>query len=162
MAQIRAKLYFCYVNRASIVELRLTLLSVLGNTWSDAGMELADDPLYATKHADTKGTVKFSWKILNWSNYFFYKYSCLHHWYPGALAPGLLCCWSTTLVTHFNSFESSAAVQLVALIHAQKTFLNIAVTENFKWMDAFESLPRKYISFSAGSSFIHLSSLWIK
>lgn len=36
------------------MELRLTLLSVLGNTWSDAGMELADDLLYAMKHADTK------------------------------------------------------------------------------------------------------------
>lgn len=36
------------------MELRLTLLPVFGNTWSDAGMELADDPLYAMKHADTK------------------------------------------------------------------------------------------------------------
>lgn len=54
MAQMRAKLYFCYINRASIVELKLTVLSVLGDTWSDAGMELADDPLYAMKHADTK------------------------------------------------------------------------------------------------------------
>jgi len=29
-------------------------------------------------------------------------------------------------------------------------------------MDAFERLPRKHISFSAGSPVIHLSSLWIK
>lgn len=68
MAQIGTKLYFCYINKASVVELRLTLLSVLGNTWSDAAMEVADDPLYAMKHADTKVIVKFSWKILNWSN----------------------------------------------------------------------------------------------
>lgn len=54
MAQMRAKLYLCYSNKASIVELRLTLLSVLDNAWSDAGMELADDLLYAMKHADTK------------------------------------------------------------------------------------------------------------
>lgn len=36
------------------MELRLVLFSVSGNTWSDSGMELADDPLYAMKHADTK------------------------------------------------------------------------------------------------------------
>lgn len=51
---MRGKLCFCYINRASIVELRLILLSVLDNTWSDAGMKLADDSLYAMKHADTK------------------------------------------------------------------------------------------------------------
>lgn len=52
--QMGAKLHFCYINRAPVVEFRLTLFFVQGNTCSDVGMVLADDSLYGMKCADTK------------------------------------------------------------------------------------------------------------
>lgn len=36
------------------MEFRLTLFFVLGSTWSDAGMELAEDSLCGMKRADRK------------------------------------------------------------------------------------------------------------
>lgn len=100
-----AKLHFCYTNGAPVVELRLTLFCVLGDTWSDAGMELTDDSLYGMKQEARSSMSNIFEK--NWTGQInFYKHSSLHHWYPGALTPGLPCCWSTTSVTQLTALRA--------------------------------------------------------
>lgn len=103
-------------------------------------------PCMAWSTLRQKLSVKRSWKNSNWSN------GILQAQLPASLVPRSFSTSVAALLKHnlghtVNSFESSAAAQLVAPIHAEKTFFNIAIIENFKWIDAFERLPRKYISF---------------